>query len=142
MIFQTLDDKSECIGVYVEGQLHFNSIPDNLTTTWKYTGSLENRDVEFVGLWVNGLELEECCPEEHAVELKQCRNKLEAYLKSFKIAKVNMRDHCIFDMIPQDFLMRFCEVKNKVTKHVKENWERPNNYRSWDYIKPTYIIDN
>ena len=129
MIFQTLDDKSECIGVYVEGQLHFNSIPDNLTTTWKYTGSLENRDVEFVGLWVNGLELEECCPEEHAVELKQCRNKLEAYLKSFKIAKVNMRDHCIFDMIPQDFLMRFCEVKNKVTKHVKENWERPNNYK-------------
>ena len=128
MIFQTLDDKSECVGVYVDGQLHFDSIPSNLTTTWKYTGSLENKDVEFVGLWTNGLELEECCPEEHAAELKQCRNKLEAYLKSFKIAKVNMRDHCIFDMIPQDFLMRFCEVKNKVTEHVKENWERPSNY--------------
>ena len=129
MIFQTLDDKSECIRVYTDGQLHFNSIPDNLTTTWKYSGSLSNSEVEFVGLWTNGLDLEDCCPEQYATELKQCRNKLEAYLKSFKIAKINMRDHCIFDMIPQDFLMRFCEVKNKITEHVKKTWKRPDNYK-------------
>ena len=61
MIFQTLDDKSECIGVYVDGQLHFDNIPDNLTTTWKYKGSLADKDVEFIGLWTNGLKLSECC---------------------------------------------------------------------------------
>ena len=34
----------------------------------------------------------------------------------------------MFDMIPQDFLMRFCEIKNKITKHVSENWEKPKHY--------------
>jgi len=129
MIFQTLDDKSECVGVYVDGQLYFDDIPEDLTVTWKYSGSLSDKDVEFVGLWTNGLSIEECCPEEHADEFRQCRNKLEAYLKSFKIAKINMQDHCIFDMIPQDFLMRFCEVKNKITKHVQGTWQKPSNYR-------------
>ena len=129
MIFQTLDDKSECVGVYVGGQLYFDDIPEDLTVTWKYSGSLSDKDVEFVGLWTNGLSIEECCPEEHADELRQCRNKLEAYLKSFKIAKINMQDHCMFDMIPQDFLMRFCEVKNKITKHVQGTWQKPSNYR-------------
>ena len=128
MIFQTLDDKSECIGVYVDGQLYFDNVPDDLTVTWKYSGSLSDKDVEFVGLWTNGLGIEECCPEEHATEFKQCRNKLEAYLKSFKIAKINMRDHCIFDMIPQDFLMQFCEVKNKIVEHVQGAWQKPSNY--------------
>ena len=59
MIFQTLDDKSECIGIYADGKLHFDKIPDNLTTTWKYTGSLANKDIEFVGLWTNGSSIEE-----------------------------------------------------------------------------------
>lgn len=130
MIFQTLDDKSECVGVYVDGQLHFDNIPNNLTTTWKYTGSLASIDnIEFIGLWTNGMSLEDCCPDEHIEELKACQNKLRAYLKSFKIAKINMNDHCMFDMIPQDFLMRFCEIKNKITKHVRENWDKPNNYQ-------------
>jgi len=35
----------------------------------------------------------------------------------------------MFDMIPQDFLMRFCEVKNKITKHVQGTWQKPSNYR-------------
>ena len=129
MIFQTLDDKSECVGVYVGGKLFFDDIPKELTTTWKYTGSLyNNTNVEFVGLWTNGQPMEECCPDEYAEELRQCQNKLTAYLKSFKIAKINMKDHCIFDMIPHDFLMRFCEIKNKITQHVYENWEKPKNY--------------
>jgi hypothetical protein len=60
--------------------------------------------------------------------MKACQNKLTAYIKSFKIAKINMRDHCIFDLVPQDFLQRFCEVRNKVTQHVYENYEKPDNY--------------
>ena len=129
MIFQTLDDKSECVGVYVDGKLHFEEIPDNLTITWAYTGSLFDKDdVELVALWTNGRSLEECCPDKYIDELKQCQNKLKAYFKSFKIAKINMNDHCMFDMIPHDFLMRFCEIKNKVTQHVYENSNKPKNY--------------
>ena len=35
MLFQTLDDKSECVGVYANGELQFKGIPDNISKTWK-----------------------------------------------------------------------------------------------------------
>ena len=63
MFFQTLDDKTECVGVYVDGKLHFDEIPDNLTKTWKYTGSVSDKDVEFAWLYANGLDLQEAAPE-------------------------------------------------------------------------------
>jgi len=50
LIFQTLDDKSECVGVYVDGELHFNEIPSGLTKTWKYTGSISDSSVEYAWL--------------------------------------------------------------------------------------------
>jgi len=128
MYFQTLDDKSECVGIYVDGKLYFDDYPTNLTKTWKYSGSLYEKDVEYMNLWVGGENIVDCCPEAYKDEMKACQNKLTAYIKSFKIAKINMRDHCIFDLVPQDFLQRFCEVRNKVTQHVYENYEKPDNY--------------
>ena len=62
MIFQTLDDKSECIGIYVDGKLHFDDIPTNLTKTWKYSGSITDPNVEYASLLCSGLSLEEASP--------------------------------------------------------------------------------
>lgn len=134
MYFQTLDDKSECVGIYVDGKLHFDDYPTNLTKTWKYSGSLRGREVEYMNLYTNGQNMLDCCPDEYKDEMKACQNKLTAYVKSFKIAKINMRDHCIFDLVPQDFLQRFCEVKNKVTQHVYENYEKPSNYEHMNSV--------
>ena len=44
MIFQAIDDKSECIGVYANGKLHFEDFPANLTKTWKYSGSIKGSE--------------------------------------------------------------------------------------------------
>jgi hypothetical protein len=134
MYFQTLDDKSECVGVYVDGKLYFDDYPTNLTKTWKYSGSLTGRDIEYMNLYTNGQGILDCCPDEYKDEMRACQNKLTAYIKSFKIAKINMRDHCIFDLVPQDFLQRFCEVKNKVTQHVYENYEKPSNYEHMNSV--------
>jgi len=106
-----------------------------MSVTWKYSGSLHNKAVEYMFLRTNGKSIEDCCPTQHAEELKTCQNKLKAYLKSFKIAKVNLNDHCIFDLIPEDFLVRFCEVKNKITEHVYYNYERPPNYEHLDSVQ-------
>ena len=42
MIFQAIDDKNECVGVYTDGKLDFNNIPSGLTKTWKYSGSIKD----------------------------------------------------------------------------------------------------
>ena len=58
MIFQAIDDKTECIGVYVDGKMHFDGIPTNLTRTWKYTGSITDPDVEYASIFAGGKSLQ------------------------------------------------------------------------------------
>jgi len=132
MIFQTLDDKSECVGVYVDGKLHFDDVPDNLTKTWKYTGSVQDDAIEYAWLYCGGKDLQAACPEHLKGELTEVQKTFKAYLKSFQIAKINLRDNCFFDLVPSDFLMEFCEVRNKITEHVFETYSRPKNYEHLD----------
>ena len=128
MIFQALDDKSECIGIYADGKLSFENFPENLTKTWRYSASITDPSVEYAWIRAGGRPITDCCPEDLSKELRAAQRKMKAYLKSFTIAKVNMADHCVFDLIPHDFLVRFCEIKNKITEHVFKTCETPPNY--------------
>ena len=135
MIFQTIDDKSECIGTYTEGKLHYDNFPQDLTKTWKYSGSLVDMNIEYAWLLCEGRALNQVCPPELQETLKKTQKRLRAYIKSFQIAKINMRDHCIFDLVPEDFLKEFCEIKNKITEHVFENYEKPGCYEHLNNIQ-------
>ena len=123
MIFQTLDDKSQCVGIYADGRLFFDNFPEGLTKTWKYTGSLRDRDVDYAWMRVQGATMAEVAPEHLQEPLERAQKRLAAYVKSFKLAKINMRDHCIFDLVPQDFLKEFCEIKNQITEHVFDTYD-------------------
>lgn len=134
MIFQTLDDKSECVGVYTDGNLHFDGIPDGLTKTWKFTGSIQDPSIEYAWLYCGGKKLNEVCPEHLREELSEAQKTFAAFLTSFRIGKINLRHNCFFDLVPSDFLMEFCEVRNKITQHVFEEYEKPQNYDHLDQI--------
>ena len=107
MIFQTLDDKSECVGVYVDGKLHFDGIPDDLTKTWKYTGSVQDNTIEYAWLYCGGKNLQAACPEHLKEELTEVQKTFRAYLKSFEIAKINLRDNCFLISCPRTFSWSF-----------------------------------
>ena len=62
MLFQTLDDKKECVGVYCDGKLEFDDIPDNLTKTWSYSNFLEDRQVEYASIYCHGKSIDDVCP--------------------------------------------------------------------------------
>ena len=128
MYFQTLDDKTECVGIYTNGMLYFDSIPEGISKTWRHSGALHDKDIEYAWLYAGGKNLMEVCPNEHKQQLEKTQSKFRAYLKSFKIARINLRELCFFDLVPQDFLLEFCEIKNKITEHVFDNHERPDNY--------------
>ena len=137
MLFQAIDDKTECIGVYADGKLVFENFPTDLTQTWKYSGSIKDPAVEYAWIRASGQNIANCCPPESCNELQALQRKMRAYIKSFKIAKVNFADHCIFDLIPHDFLVQFCEMKNQITKHVFETYEKPLNY---DHLNSVYKL--
>jgi hypothetical protein len=128
LYFQTLDDKSECVGVYANGELHFDEIPPGLTRTWRYTGSIVDPSIEYGWLYAGGKGLSEACPDKLSEALAATQRRFRAYLKTFEIGKIDLHEHCFFDLVPESFLMEFCELKNQVTEHVFETCPRPANY--------------
>ena len=128
MLYQTLDDKKECIGVFADGKLNFKNIPQNLTKTWKASSSIRKANTEYAWIYAAGLDLDEVCPEEMKSELTDLSRKFKAYLKAFSIANVPMDEVCFFDLVPQRFLLDWCGIKNEISQHVFETYERPKNH--------------
>ena len=64
MIFQLLDDKKECVGIYAKGRLHYENLPpEPLTQTWAYSPSIAEKatQCEYAQIYCNGLSLDEVC---------------------------------------------------------------------------------
>jgi len=59
----------------------------------------------------------------------QIKLKLGSYFKSFSAAKIDLDEVCLFDLVPEQFLFEFCDMKNEITKSVFAQKSRPQNYR-------------
>tara|TARA_R110002126_G_scaffold63966_1_gene164010 strand:- start:1568 stop:2788 length:1221 start_codon:yes stop_codon:yes gene_type:complete len=136
MIFQTLDDKTECVGIYTDNQLLFNieEFPDTLTSTWKYAPYLRDQDVEYISLYLEGAPLTEHVPEYLQDDWSDVSRKISAFKRSLSISHVDMAQNCFFDLVPSRFLIEFCEVKNKITEHILKTLPRPRRYEFYKHI--------
>lgn len=133
-IFQPLETKQECLGIYHEGKLKFDeNLPfDNLEATWDYSPNLPENNFKFAKIYCNGKSLNEVCPQNLEKEWKSVRGKLKAYFNSFKHAKISLGEHCFYDLVPENFLYEYYYLQNKITEYVFEKYEKPNNY---DFLK-------
>ena len=98
-----------------------------------------------------GKSAEEVCPDAYKDSYERSANKLKAFLRSFKISKVDLNDNCFFDMVPERFLAEYCELKNQITQHVIDTCPRPTNYNFYKQLtevlldisrNPLYINDD
>ena len=127
MIFQTLDSKNECVGFYASNKLHFDKRLDGLSKTWHYAPYLEE-GIEYASLYTQGKKLTEVCPSHLKEDFERCSKRLKSYLRAFQLSKINLKQNCFFDLVPERFLLEYYSIRNKVTEHVFENYERPENY--------------
>ncbi len=128
MFFQSLDNKNKCVGIYYDGHLLFDELPKDLTATWDYSQYLKDENLQYAKLYCHGQALQKVCPDSLAEDLAAATKKLKAYLRSFELGKISLNDHCFYDLVPEQFLLEYCEVKNKITKHVIDTYEKPKNY--------------
>ena len=128
MLFQTLDDKQECVGVYIDGEIYYGDVPEGLTGTWSYAPYLDGRDIDYAGLFCGGLDCGHVCPEALKDQWEEKTDKLKAFLRSFQESKVDLHENCFFELVPSRFLLEYCELKNKITQHVLDNYPKPKNY--------------
>jgi len=57
------------------------------------------------------------------------KTRLNSYLKAFRVAKIDLKEVCLFDLIPEQFLFEFYDIKNEITKSVFAKKSRPPNYK-------------
>ena len=126
--FMGLDDKTECLGFYSNGELHLNETPStDLTRTWKYLPSIDRDDVEYAYLYT-GKELEVVCPDHLKPKWDRSWKKMKAFLNSFREAKIDLNDNCLYDMVPEKFLLEFFDVKCRIVDHILDTYEKPKDY--------------
>jgi len=131
MFFQPLDDKIHCLGIYYDGKLVFDEIPDGLTATWSYCSGIKSirDDVEYAQLYCGGKSLSEVCPEELKPEWDRIESKMQAFVRSFIEAGVSFTEHCFYDLVPPKFLLEYCDLKNQICEYVIQNYKKPDNYK-------------
>ena len=127
MLFQPLDSKQECIGIYHDGELYFDALPDNLTKTWA-PSEIDPEGVQYAQVYCGGKSLSEVCPENLEPKWEAVSNKFKAFLKSFKTSQISLYEHCFFDLVPLRFLLEYYSVVDKITEHVFETYDKPDNY--------------
>jgi hypothetical protein len=61
-------------------------------------------------------------------EWEKIKKTLKSCLKAFSTSRISMDENCFYDLVPEYFLYQYLEAKNKITAHVLETIERPENY--------------
>ena len=128
MLFQALDEKENCAAIFLDGRLVYKDLPENLTKTWNYSSSLKDRDIEYAFLFCGGKTLDEVCAEEVKDDWHKANKTLRSIYRSLVEAKISLNDNCFYDMVPERFLLEYCDIKNKITEHVFEHYQKPENY--------------
>ena len=150
MLFQALDYKQFCRLFYMGGELHTGFDPQKMTKTWQYSGHLEGRSIEYASLYCNGRSVDDMCPKHLQSKWAELRKKKTAYMKSLNIARVDINDVCVYELLPWRFLKEYCETKNKITQYVLDTHSRPTNYNFYKELtevlldisrNPLYIND-
>ena len=134
-VFQVIDDKNNCFGLYSGGKFTYDRIPNTFRRTHCWSQHLLGHDVEYSYLFSGGKSLSETCPS-HLKERYEARErKIKAFVNSFVKGKINIDEACIFDLIPTAHLKHYLDVKNQICQHVFDTYERPANY---SFLRETY----
>ena len=98
MLFQTLDDKSECVGIYTDNQLIFDldSFPEGLSKTWKYASYLRNMDIDYASLYLEGGQIKDIIPEYLQDDWDDVSKKIMAFKRSLRLSQVDTYENCFF----------------------------------------------
>ena len=128
MVFQILDDKERCFGIYSNGEFIYDRIPHNVTGTWSWHPSLADTVVSFGDIYTGGKSIDEVCPEHLKTRYEKREQKIKSFINAAVNSKIKIDDHCLFDIVPEQHLRHFCEVKNQVCEWIFDNYERPDNH--------------
>ena len=129
MLFQVLDTKADCVGFYAVNVINPSPLLPLEGSTWDYSPHLAGHSYEIARIYSHGATITDVCPEDMKEEWEKIKKTLKSCLKAFNTAALNMEENCFYDLVPEYFLYQYLEAKNKITQHVFDTQDRPENYQ-------------
>ena len=96
--------------------------------TWRYYPFLKNGHFEYANLYCHGKTLAEACPDHLKNEWNYKSGRLKAFYRSCVGARIDLKEHCFYELLPQKVLIDYLELKNKISSHVFDTYKKPLNY--------------
>lgn len=130
MIAETLDIRENCKGVYLQGKFHLEPTAEILTKisqTWKHSSILED-DTKFTYLYLltQGEDLQTFCKDQESYA--KIKKTIEAQQKASITAKVDIKETCFFDILPEHQFHRWFSVRDSALKVLAE-MPKPEDYK-------------
>ena len=134
MLFQVLDRKKDCVGFFAQNKIHSTPHLPLQGDTWEYSPHLRGPHYEIARIYSHGATLTDVCPPELVEEWGDIKQTLRACLKAFKTSCLSLESNCFYDVLPEYFLFEYLNAKNRITQHVLETYERPENYEHMYHV--------
>ena len=128
MLFQILDSKEECHGIFYNGKIIKDYDQSMLTKTWAPTDNFLHDNIQYAQVWVGGKSLDEICPEHVKGDWDEINKKARALMRSIKTSKINLDDICFYDTIPTQFLIDFYGIREQIIEWAFANYQKPDNH--------------
>jgi hypothetical protein len=128
MLFQTFDDKQECVLVYQNNQFFscFNGL--DMSHTWAYAPYLKHLDIQYGQIWMEGETLPEICPDFLKEEFNIIQKRMKGIVRSCYETSLNLDEICFYELLPTWLLKDYANIKDRICKYVFENHTKPANY--------------
>ena len=94
MIFQILDDKEDCLGIFAGDKFYYGKLKRSFKKTWDWSPHLSDDDYEYARIWCGGKTLEEACPEHLVERLSVRKRKIRNFIKAVANAKIDLNEIC------------------------------------------------
>jgi hypothetical protein len=128
MLFELIDSKQNCNSCFTDMGISDYFSLENLTHTWDYSPTFENKQMELACLYAGTKNIEDACSHEMRERYLLIRSKLRSYMKSFITAQVSLDDNCFFDLVPVSFIHELFSARSAIMKEIFETKKRPENY--------------
>ena len=129
MILQTLDIKNNCTGIF-----HKNAfLLDNLQETanqyflaWKHSPMLDDEKFRYLYLSLKDEDLSAYCQDPELFLMY--KKKMESHQKAALTAKVSLENECFFDLLPENQLLKWFQVRQQALENLYKMTKKEDDY--------------
>jgi hypothetical protein len=138
MILQTLNIRNNCEGAFHNGKFVFGEISpifEEYDTAWKYSRFMDDTKYKFLFLLAKKDDISEF--SENPEKYKLLLSRLQAQADAAAIAKINLEEECIFDLLPNFQVQALFEEREIILSNINKNFKKGLDY---DILHKAHVL--